>query len=412
MSRRIGWRLVLLPTLMLGAGLAACRGEAPRPPGDPGLTQLVDSLVPPVERATGLKFVRHPRAALITREQAHAYLATQLDRQLGHGRGKHLTDVYRLLGLLPDSIDLARLYLDVLTEQVAGYYDPDSSAFFGVAGASPVVLRLTVAHELVHALQHDYLPLDSIMNARDNADRLLAAQSVLEGQATLAMLRMQPSVGDKVLEADFWEAARDQATIQQRSMPELRAAPRLLQEALVFPYFAGAEYMRWWMLHHPAGVEPYGAAMPRSSEEILAPDRVAAGDPPLGITLTGGPPPAYSDVLGAAELRVLIAVARGQEGLVDPAVLGWGGDRFALYYVHGRPALLWYAVFDSPVARAAALRALGAWPPVRAEYRTRIEPMPISGRAGVRLVVAPSDWRQWSTLPVATAAPERGQSDR
>ncbi|HET7040498.1 MAG TPA: hypothetical protein VFI13_00700, partial [Gemmatimonadales bacterium] len=130
--------------------LAACRGEPPRAPGDPGLTQLVDSLVPSVERATGLAFKRHPRAALISREQAGDYLRTQLRKQLGDGRGRHLQDLYRLLGLLPDSVDLERLSLSVLTEQVAGYYDPDSSAFFGVAGASPVVLRLTVAHELVH----------------------------------------------------------------------------------------------------------------------------------------------------------------------------------------------------------------------------------------------------------------------
>jgi len=54
-------------------------------------------------------------------------------------------------------------------------------------------------------------------------------------------------------------------------MPELRAAPRLLQEGLVFPYFQGAEYMQWWMTHHPAGVEPYGTLLPRSSEEILVP---------------------------------------------------------------------------------------------------------------------------------------------
>ena len=385
--------------------LSACRGEAPRPAGDPGVSQLVDSLVPAVEQAAGLKFKRHPRAAIISREQAHAYLERQLQKQLGGGRGRALTDVYRLFGLLPDSIDLQRLYLDVLTEQVAGYYDPDSSAFFGLAGATPVVLRLTVAHELVHALQHDYVPLDSLMDARGNADRMLAAQSVLEGQATLVMLRMQPRIGDKVLEPDFWASARADAMTQQRAMPELRAAPRLLQEGLVFPYFQGAEFMRWWLTHHNAGVEPYGDSLPRSSEAILAPDR-AAGDPPVEVTIAG-PTPEYTDVLGAAELRVLIAEARHQQDLVDPVILGWGGDRFALYDAGGKPALLWYAVFDTPDARDAAVRALATWPPARAGYRSTCEAETISGRPGLRLVVAPDGWEQWSALPAATAAPER-----
>ena len=393
--------LALIPTLLLGA----CRGEAPRAPGDPGLTQLVDSLVPAVEQATGLKFKHPPRAALITRDQAHAYLAAKLDEELGQGRGARLTDVYRLFGLLPDSIDLQRAYLDVLTEQVAGYYDPDSSAFFGVAGASPVVLRLTVAHELVHALQHDYVPLDSLMHARDNADRALAVQSVLEGQATLAMLRMRPEVGERVLAPGFWEEARAAAESQQASMPELRAAPRLLREGLVFPYFQGAEFMQWWTLHHAAGVMPYGAALPRSSEQILAPDRVAAGDAPVELTIDG-PAPAYTDVLGAEEMRILLAAARGQDSLVDPAILGWGGDRFALYDAGGKPALAWYAVFDTPGARNAMYRALATWPPARAGYRSAADSLTISGRPGLRFVVAPTEWGRWSTPPSATAAPE------
>lgn len=393
--------------LAAALAVAGCRGGPPRAPGDPVLVALVDSLIPSVEKAAGESFRHRPRAAIISRAQARTYLQTQLQRQLGGGRGRQLTDLYRLLGLLPDSVDLQKLYLDVLTEQVAGYYDPDSSAFFGVAGASPAVLRLTVEHELVHALQHDYVPLDSLMNARDNADRLLAAQSVLEGQATLVMLRMQPEVGDKVLAPDFWATARASAMEQQQGMPELRTAPRLLQEAVIFPYFQGAEFMQWWILHHAPGVQPYGDSLPVSSEQILAPQRVADGDRPIAITIDG-PTPGYSDVLGAAEMRILLATARGQEALVDPAILGWGGDRFALYDAGGKPALVWFAVFDSPGARSVMLNALNrGWPPARIGYRTTSDELAISGRPGLRLVVAPETWERWSSLPVATATLQR-----
>ena len=46
-----------------------------------------------------------------------------------------------------------------------------------------------LAHELVHALQHQYIPLDSIMRQPGDNDRLAAAQAILEGQATLADCR-------------------------------------------------------------------------------------------------------------------------------------------------------------------------------------------------------------------------------
>ena len=61
---------------------------------------------------------------------------------------------------------------------------------FGVAGAEREQLRLVLAHEMVHALQGQYLPLDSILDATDNNDRLTAAQAILEGQATLASIEV------------------------------------------------------------------------------------------------------------------------------------------------------------------------------------------------------------------------------
>ena len=386
--------------------LVACRGE-PRPTSaDAELVRLVDSLVPSVERAVGLPFKRAPRARMISRAQARAYLVGQLQKQLPGDRAAQLSESYKLLGLLPDTIDLRALFVNVLTEQVAGYYDPDSGAFFGVEGASPVVFRTTVSHELVHALQHDYLPLDSIMNQRDDADRLLAAQSVLEGQATLAMLRMQPQYGDAVLDESFWEQAREGTRQQQGSMPQFASAPRVIRETLLFPYIEGAEYIRWWLTHEPRDQQPYGSLMPKSSEQILDPERPRHGDVPLRVTFADTTGALYGDVLGAAEMRILLAEARGQDALVDAAILGWGGDRFELYGSPDGDALVWIAVFDAPLARDSFLAALQrGWPHIRAGYRTLAEPLEMNGRPGLRLTVAPNDWRRWSALPTATAAP-------
>ncbi|MFI5234277.1 MAG: hypothetical protein ACHQXA_01070 [Gemmatimonadales bacterium] len=387
--------------------VAGCRGEAPIPPGQAELTHLVDSLAPLVEHATGLKFRHLPRAVLISREQVRVYLEAKFRQEFPGHRARDLQDTYRLLTLLPDSTDLSKLLLGVLTEQVAGFYDPDSVAFFGVEGASPAVRTVTVAHELVHALQHNYVPLDSIMDQKGDADRLLAAQAILEGQATIAMFRMQPSIGDKVLDPQFWQAARDQLAVSQSAMPAFAAAPRVLREDLVFPYFSGAEFMRWWMTTHPDSVQPYGERMPRSSEQILLPSHYLSHDAPVAITFSGGPADsAESDVLGDFDTRVLLAEVRGQAVVSTVEALGWGGDRYIIYEpATGGPALVWVAVWDSPVARDGFLRMIrDPWlKRQRPGYRMTLESIEVDGHPGTRLVHAPVGWPGWGHLPVPKA---------
>ena len=118
--------------------------------------------------------------------------AGKLDEELPPKRLHGLETTYRLFGLLPDTLQLRPLLIDLYTEQVAGFYDPDSATLFGVEGADRTQLSLVLAHEMIHALQGQHLPLDSILDARENNDRLSAAQAILEGQATLASL--EPAV--------------------------------------------------------------------------------------------------------------------------------------------------------------------------------------------------------------------------
>jgi hypothetical protein len=399
---------LLLAGLFLSIGVAACRGPDRGVAPDAELRALVDSLMPVVERATGLTFKRTPRAVIVSREEARAFIQGQLAEQLPSDRARHLTVSYQLLGLLPDSIDLGQLFLAVLGEQVAGYYDPDSGAFYGVAGGDPATFRLTVIHELVHALQHDYVALDSILDSRDNADRLVAAQAVLEGQATLAMFRAQPGIEDLVLTRQFWDQARESIRQQQSSLPQFSSAPRVIRETLLFPYIGGAEFIRWWISARGDSAQPFGPSMPVSSEQILAPARSLTRDRPLEVAFSDpmGSSVLYEDVLGAMELRILLAEARGQEELVDPAVLGWGGDRFRLYDDPSGDALVWFAVFDAAPARDLALATLQAgWPRARAGYRNDVRPLDVSGRPGLRLVVAPSEWSRWGALPTVSARP-------
>lgn len=321
--------------LLAAAGIVACRGQAVPLAGrhvtpDSAFAALVDSLVPAVEQAAGVRFRSPPRSAVRTRDQVRAYLAAKLDHDLPPSRARNLARAYQLLRLLPDSVNLRRLLLDLLAEQVVGYYDPDSATLFGVAGAPPEQLRLMAAHEMVHALQGQYLNLDSLLAPGGDNDRATAAQSILEGQAMLGSLRALLPAVDILGSDSLWHELRTQAVAAERSAPRFGAAPLIVREGLVFPYLDGAEFMRWWG-RTPAGQAdsmPWGARMPVSTEQILHPDRYARGDRPVRLRFRGGPAAdsvLQEDALGEMEIGVMLALAAGAPQPVYQPALGWGG---------------------------------------------------------------------------------------
>lgn len=399
---------------LLGVALvlaaAACRGRAPLRNED-SVAFLVDSLAPAVERATDLPFKTPPRAAVRSREQVRAYLLAKLDQELPAEKARGLQATYRLLGLLPDSVDLRTLLLDLFTEQVVGYYEPDSTMLFVVPNADYTILKTVVAHELVHALQDQYLNLDSIMQQRGDNDRLTAAQSILEGQATLAGLQVMVPDQNLFAMPEFWETYRDQFRKQQAEMPVFTKAPRLLRESIIFPYLAGADFIRWWRGSEHRDTLPFGALMPVSSEQILHPHRYGRGDQPLTLRFTAEEPGIlYEDVLGEFEMRVLAAELANSSPTAEigtPLALGWGGDRFRVYETPGGPAMLWYIAWDDSTSRtrfeggtAARLesrRPLG--------YRLEVRAFRLDSVPATRVVIAPQGWTGWEHLaPVRLTA--------
>ena len=59
----------------------------------------------------------------------------------------------------------------VLTEQIIGYYDPKTKVLYVVEGAPEEYVGITIMHELVHALQDQYVNLDSLEHITGDDDR-------------------------------------------------------------------------------------------------------------------------------------------------------------------------------------------------------------------------------------------------
>jgi len=393
----------------LGAAVAAvslslaCRGEPVRAQRDATIAQLVDSLRPAVERAAGFRFRTTPRSAMRSRDQVRAYLIAKLRQELPPSRVRGIETAYRLLALLPDTLELEPLLVNLYSEQVAGYYDPDSTMLFGVTGADRLQLRLVLAHEMVHALQGQYLPLDSILHDIRSNDRLTAAQAVLEGQATLVSIRVLSPGVDVTAQQGFWDEYREQVAEQQDAMPVFAHAPLLIRETLLFPYLDGAEFMRWWGTSALRDSLPAGARMPASTEQILTPDRYRQGDQPVALRFVAGSRPrTYEDDLGELEIRVLDAQLRGDvEAPRDIAPIGWGGDLYGLFDSPKGAALVWYVVWDDPANDDRFLAATGARLRARERpgYRVELTRVEVERRPASRFVIAPTEWAGWRDLP-------------
>lgn len=395
----------ILPALAVLA-LGACRG-APPPTDEVLVTHLVDSLTPSVEKAAGFTFRFPPRAAVRSREQVRAYILGKLDQELPPEKARGLQATYRLLGLLPDSLDLRALMLELFTEQVVGYYEPDSSMLFVVAKPDPQMLRLTVAHELVHALQHQYITLDSILQQTGNSDRLLAAQAVLEGQATLAGMQVMVPEQNLYAMPEFWETYREQLRGQQSRMPVFNKSPRILRESVIFPYLAGADFLRWWQGSELRDTVPFGKRMPVSSEQILHPNRYGQGDQPVVVRFTTEEQRVlYEDVMGEFDIRVFaadLASAPATMDVTSPIALGWGGDRFRVYDSPKGPAMVWYIVWDDAQARFRFMSTTGQRLESRRKlgYRLEVNSLEFGPRPATRIVIAPDSWTGWNRIATA-----------
>src|SRR3989441_10223269 len=403
-------RACLAAVAVVGSmGSTGCEQRAREVQSEAELRQAGLRMSPAVARATRLRFRQRPVVLRRSRAQGRDYVIHKFDDDLPPAELDGAQAAYRLFGLIPDSLDLRRTMVDLLTEQVAGYFDPDSNALYIPTDIDPSQARLVISHELVHALQHQYLNLDSLVELKRQNDRRTAAQAILEGQATLAqILVLMPEQKIESL-PNFWDL-RTALGAQQDQMKVFGSAPLWLRESLIFPYLGGAEFVRWFDHEYP-GKQPYGVLMPISTEQILHPARYVAGDRPDALALESSRADTvrYEDGLGEFEFRLLLQRHLGDDSAAALAAAGWDGDRYQVLGHKGgagagADALVWYTLWDDKAAAARFTHALQrAWSKRRSGgsmvRRWDIKPLLVSAVPVVRLVDAPAGWAGWKRVP-------------
>ncbi len=344
-------------TLLAACSLAACKGEAKGVTAEGPYASQVAEALPKLERSIGLKFKQPPKLEERTREEVRAFLEQRFNAELPDSEVTATERSYKRLGLLPDTMNLRKFMLDLLTEQVAGYYDPSAKTLYVVKGAPQEIIDITVRHELVHALQDQYINLDSLQKSRSDNDRQVASQSVIEGQATLEQLG---GINLATALPGGWDRVRQLIRESQASMPLFASAPLVLQETLLFPYLSGAEFVRRFKGQFPD--QPPFMRLPVSTEQVMHDEKFFGdgADDPTTVTL---PAPligkrVYENGLGEFETRLMLYEHLKDQNASVRGASGWDGDRYMLINTGRGDAIVWVSVWDSSIDAAEFLDLL------------------------------------------------------
>ena len=195
-----------------------------------------------VSEITGLKLITPLKKTLRSRDEIRAYVIREMNDEKNPAERYGEERSAEAFGLIPKGFDLDHFMIDLLTEQIAGLYDPKAREFY-VADWIPLDdQRMVMAHELTHALQDQHFQIETwVKAARPNDDAELAREAVLEGSAMAAMIDyLLKGTGRSVEDLPPFDPSVFAGDLSET--PKLQEAPQFLKDALIFPYFGGLSF--------------------------------------------------------------------------------------------------------------------------------------------------------------------------
>ncbi len=137
--------------------------QSPAPLAPPPVTnspadfvRAADEVLHDMSEITGLSLVSPLKKTLRSRDEIRAYVIRQMEEDKDAAQRHADAKSAEAFGLLPKNFDLDAFMVELLTEQIAGLYDPKAHEFY-IANWIPLNdQRMVMAHELTHALQDQH----------------------------------------------------------------------------------------------------------------------------------------------------------------------------------------------------------------------------------------------------------------
>jgi hypothetical protein len=234
--------LLLFASKLPGQQLPSTPSAPPPPKANPEFLATADEVLQEMSEITGWKLKSPLKKSIRSRDEIHAYVLQQMNDEKDAKERYASTRTAEAFGLIPKGFKLDNFLIDLLTEQIAGLYDPKAHEFYIADWIPAEEQKMVMSHELTHALEDQQFSIeDWVKAARPNDDAELARESVLEGSAMAAMLdymlqerglklRDLPDIDPSIFVGDLTET------------PLLKKAPPFIKDSLMFPYFGGLSF--------------------------------------------------------------------------------------------------------------------------------------------------------------------------
>ncbi|HXM95809.1 MAG TPA: hypothetical protein VOA64_16415 [Candidatus Dormibacteraeota bacterium] len=310
----------------------------PKSSANAEFTAAADEVLEQMSEITELKLRTPLKKSLRSREEIRTYVIQQMNEEKKPEERYAAGRSAEAFGLVPKGFDLDSFMIDLLTEQIAGLYDPKAHEFY-IADWIPVPdQRMVMAHELTHALEDQHFQIEAwVKAARPNDDAELARESVLEGSAMAAMIEyLLQGTGQSLKDLPDIDPAMLVGDIG--STPAFKTAPPFLKDALVFPYFGGLTFSDTFLRREGWNSLPgIFAKPPISTQQILHPELYRSDKSPRPVTIPEidkilGPDwtKLEDNVMGEFGWKEVLKQFLGEERAKTLAA-AWDGDRYVVY---------------------------------------------------------------------------------
>jgi hypothetical protein len=349
------------------AALAKLCQYPPRKPPSPAPSEgttppAIADVESAVEELRGLDFTEPVGADPVTHEELVKGLEGSFDASFPSDLYERRSLAWQTLGVIPPDTSISQAVEDFGSSQVIGYYDTQTKqlVFIGSENPSPLE-RVTLAHELTHAIddQHfDLSRIDTLGNTCQD-DAYDAAVAVVEGNATSLMT--QYALKDLSLQ-DQLELA-----VEVGSPPSTAGIPGFIVQTQEWPYTAGLSFIS--ALQTRGGEDAVNGALthlPASTEQIIHPDKYPS-DTPQEVDV-----PDLAPELGAGwtdldvqyvgeEFLTLMLELRIDTTSAEAAAAGWDGGIYRAWQSGDQVAIVLSTVWDTPQDASEFASAMQRW---------------------------------------------------
>ena len=338
MQIRSTWKLFFVLCLLITAPASAQQIDESQ------ILKAMDELVETTARLRGLAPKGPIQKGIKSREEITSYMTRKINEDYQSERILLEGKMLKKTGLLAEGLDYRQLVINLMTEQVQGFYDPETRMLFIASWLAMSDQEPVMMHEITHALQDQHFDLQAKFRDNrnsENDDYILAQQALFEGDATVTALQFTIAPFKRHFSElpDMAFIMETQMEAEMSNSPVLSATPRFLRETLIFPYGYGAAFLQEIWKQNPSweAINKIYSDMPTSTEQIMHPEKYyGTRDNPKPVDAAAkaaklGPEwkTPYKSVFGEFMLGQLLELHMNSDR-AKRAAAGWGGDEVLL----------------------------------------------------------------------------------